>query len=335
MENNTLSRRHAFKIVGLTGAAVALRGTAVYAEEAAATPPATQGAGFYRTMVGEFEVTIVSDGFFPFGAPFPTFGANATQAEVEQVLKDAFLDPAKLAGQVNTLIVRKAGGPVMVIDTGCGGNFGPTAGFSVKNLAVAGVKPADVQSVLLTHLHPDHAGGVAGPDGKAVFANAKHYTHKIEKDFWTSATPDFSKSGVPEAMQPVMIGAAGKAIAGAGSSLTTFDGETSEIAPGITAVLTGGHTPGHCAVKIESNGESLLYVTDLIVQSVIVPAHPEWFVGFDTDREKTVEVRKALFAKLAEEKTLICGSHLPFPSLGHLKKAGTGYEFVPSPWRWA
>lgn len=340
MNTPTLSRRHAFKIAGLAGAAVALRDPAAFAERPASMPttaPAAalpQGAGFYRTHVGQFEVTIVSDGAFPMAPVFPTFGANASREAVEAVLKDAFLDPAALMGQVNAVLVRRGNGPYTLIDTGCGKLFGPLTGFVKHNLQAAGVRPGDIQSVLLTHLHPDHAGGVVGDDGKPVFGDARHHCHEAERDFWAGPNPDLRKSGVGE-MAKTLIAAGRGTLAAIGPGLESFAGESHDVAPGITAVLTGGHTPGHCAVRIESDGQSLLYVGDLIIQSVLVMAHPEWFVAFDTDREKTVDVRRKLFAKLAEERTLICGSHLPFPSLGHVKKAGDGYAFVPAPWRWA
>jgi len=328
------SRRDAFKILGVTGAAVALSGRVGRAETSAASATMPQGAGFYRTHVGEFEVTIVSDGQFPL-VPYPTFGSNASKEAVEAVLKENFIDPAKLMGQVNGLVIRMAGGPVTIVDTGCGKLFGPASGFYLQNLQNAGVKPADVQNVLFTHLHPDHCGGAVTEDGKPVYANAKHHVHKREVGFWTVEKPDFSKSGVPAEAQGGMIATAKKAITAPRDNLELFDGESTEILPGITALKTGGHTPGHCMVQIESGGDRLLYVTDMVVQAQLVFAHPEWFVGFDTDMQATVKIRQDLFAKLAADGTLICGSHLPFPSLGHVKKVETGYQFVPAMWNWA
>jgi len=343
------TRRDAFKILGATGAAVALSGRIARADTPAPTTTALpQGAGFYRTHVGEFEITVVSDGGFPF-TPYPTIGSNASQGEVEKVLKDNFIDPAKLMGQVNVLAVRRGSGPVTLIDTGSGKLFGPAAGFAKQNLINSGVKPEDVANVVFTHLHPDHVGGALGDDGKPTFANAKHWVNKTERDFWAGPNPDLSKSGVPEAMRPTMIGAAKNAIDKLGDRLQAFevadminnhepilDGPGYEIAAGVTAIQTGGHTPGHCVLMFESNGESLVYVTDLVVQAALCFAHPEWLVGFDTDMKATVEIRKKVYDRLAAGGgTLISGSHLPFPALGHVKKAETGYQFMPSLWNWA
>ena len=349
METNTLSRRHAFKIAGLAGAAVALRGGASYGQEAAArrmapAKPLPQGAGFYRTHVGELEVTIVSDGQFPL-TPYPTIGSNATQAEVEGLLKDNFIDPAKLMGQVNVLTVRRGNGPVTVFDTGSGKLFGPAAGFAKQNLIASGVNLDEVANVVFTHLHPDHAGGALNEDGSLLFPSAKHWAHKKEVAFWSGASPDLSKSGVPEAMRSGMVATAKKVIDTLGTKLATFeklgdvelpvDGHAYEIDTGIYAVHTGGHTPGHCAIAFKDGSDTLIYVTDLVVQSVLCLAHPEWLVGFDTDMQATVGIRKTLYAKLAETRVAVSGAHLPFPALGHVKKDGAGYAFVPAPWSWS
>ena len=347
--SNEFSRRDAFKVLGLGGAAVALGGrfAAADAPAAASSTALPQGAGFYRTHVGEFEITVISDGGFPL-TPYPTIGSNASKEAVEAVLKENFIDPSKLMGQVNILSVRQGSGPVTVVDTGSGKLFGPAAGFAKQNLIASGVKPEDVANVVFTHLHPDHAGGVIGEDGTPVFANAKHWVSKIEHDFWTGANPDLSKSGVPDDMRPMMATTAKTAIDKLGNKLQTFEtrmtpndsahaleGPSYEIVPGFSAIHTGGHTPGHCVLRFESGGESLVYVTDLVVQAQLVFAHPEWLVGFDTDMQATIKIRQDLFAVLAAKGTLISGSHLPFPALGHVKKVDAGYAFVPAPWRWA
>jgi glyoxylase-like metal-dependent hydrolase (beta-lactamase superfamily II) len=334
MDSLSLSRRHAFKLAGLTGAVIALRDHISLADAPATQSAALpQGAGFYRTHVGKLEVTVISDGSFPIAPAFPTFGANASQEAVEATLKENFLDPAALMGQVNVLAVREGSGPVTLIDTGCGKLFGPLTGFARQNLAAAGIAPEDVKHVIFTHLHPDHAGG-AVVDGKAAFPNATHHCHQTERDFWTGPNPDFSKSGAGE-MAKDMIAGATSALTAVGPTLHTFHDNRHEVVPGITAVVSGGHTPGHCILEIASDGQMLVYVGDLIIQSVLVMRHPEWFVAFDTDRERAVNVRRIFFKKLAERQAMICGSHLPFPSIGHVKKAGEAYEFIPTPWRWS
>lgn len=335
--SNDFSRRDAFRILGAAGAGVMLSGRFASAQTPATLPSALpQGAGFYRTHVGEWEITVINDGSFPF-VPYPTIGSNASKEAVEQVLADNFIDPAKMTGQVNTLLVRRGSEAPIVVDTGCGRAFGPGAGFSKQNLLAAGVKAEDVACVFFTHLHPDHAGGAVGDDGKMAFPSASHVVHQAEVDFWTADKPDFSKSGVPAAAQAGMIATARKAIDAAGTSLRKFQGDAPmDIVPGgMKAIHTGGHTPGHCIVRFDLAGESMVYITDLAVQAALVFAHPEWFVGFDTDMQATIKIRQDLFATLAADRTLICGSHLPFPSIGHLKKSGNGYAFVPAPWKWA
>ena len=334
------SRRDAFKILGLSGTAVALGGAlpALGQDLPAAVPPPKslpQGAGFYRTHVGEFEITLISDGAFPM-QPYPTFGANASEDAVNEVLAESFIAPKDLMGQVNAVLVRHQGGPLTLIDSGCGKLFGPATGFALQNLAAAGVRPEDIELLVFSHMHPDHVGGAIGADGKLFFPNAKVMAHQAEYDFWNSPSPDFSKSGVPEASRPAMIAAAKKLIDTVGRGITLYAEETNPIMAGMTAIHTGGHTPGHCTMVFDSNGEKLVYLTDLAIQAAIVFRHPEWYVGFDTDRDATAQIRKITFASCAADRLLVSGAHLPFPSLGHVKKIDDdSYEYVPAPWRWA
>ena len=330
-----LSRRFAFKVAGLAGATVALRDRIAVADAPATKPAALpQGAGFYRTHVGEFEVTVISDGGLPQSPPFPTWGANAGKEAVEAALRDAFIDPADMVGQVNALLVRNGTGPYTLIDTGTGKLFGPGLGFVKSNLAAAGVSADDIATVVFTHLHPDHAGGAIG-DGGPVFPRAKYLVHKAERDFWAGEKPDFSKCGASEELVAMVTGAAKKVLAALGPVLQTFDGPEHEIAPGIVAQHLPGHTPGHCGIRLTSGDAKLLYLADSAHSAVLSFGHPDWHLTFDTDRDAGVATRKAVYAKVAEERLLISGAHLPFPSLGHLKKAGDGFDYVPTPWRWS
>ena len=336
MQVPTLSRRHAFKIAGLASAAAAVSRVAPARADAPATLPAAlpQGAGFYRTHVGEYEITVVHDGALPL-APYPNFGANASKDAVEQCLTDDFIEPAKNMAEVVLLLVRKNGGPVTLIDAGAGKMFGPVAGFGKANLAAAGVGPQDVRRVIFTHLHGDHCGGALNDDGAIAFPNAEFYVHAAEKAFWSGPSPDLSKSGVPEEARAGFINGTHKVLNALGDRLKTFDGDTHAIEQGLTAMLTSGHTPGHCSIRFEADGDSLVHIADLMHSISIQTRHPDWYVGFDTDRDAGVARRKQVYADLAQARQRISGAHLPFPSIGHLKTVGDAYEYVPVSWMWA
>lgn len=333
-----LSRRKMLAAAGALVAAPALaRGGQADTQQPAipaAGPAGQQGAGFYRRKVGDVEVSVVSDGAFPMTPPYPTFGANAGEAAVNAALERAFIRPEQTLGHVNTLLIR-SGGEVILVDAGCGTLFGPGTGKLIPHLAAAGVRPADVTAVVLTHLHPDHIGGLLGPAGADLFPSARYYVHEAEKAFWGGENPDFSKSGVPEAARGQMVQGAAGLLRALESRLKLLDGTNKRIADGVDAVPAPGHTPGHIGVHVTGGrGEQLLFIADAVHHHAIVLPNPDWYVAFDTDRDAAVAARKALLDTAASEKLLISGSHLPFPGFGHVRKDGPGYDWVPVDWEW-
>lgn len=323
-----LTRRKALGLAGLAIAAPSLS----FAKDAPAATHAIQGAGFYRRKVGGLEVAVVSDGTFPFAPPFPTFGANAGEEQVKAALERDFISYQNTLGHVNTLLVR-SGKDVVLIDAGCGTNFGPTTGKVLGHLANAGVAPADVTAVVITHLHPDHVGGLLGPAGAGVFPNARFFIHKDEVAFWSSEKPDMSKSGVPEDARVGMVQAA-KTVLAAIANRQTLLGDATNIATGVEAVAAPGHTPGHIALMIGSGDDRLFYITDAVHHYAIMMPNPEFYVAFDTDRDAAVTQRRAILERAASERLLVSGAHLPFPGMGHVRKNGNGYEWVPVAWEW-
>jgi glyoxylase-like metal-dependent hydrolase (beta-lactamase superfamily II) len=336
-DHSGVSRRDLFSIAGALG--IGALGIGAFARVARADgdkPAATeaaslQGAGFYKLKLGATEVSVISDGGFLFDPVFPLFGENAGKEAVEKALAEAFISPSHVAAHINGLLVRTPKETVL-IDTGCGNGMGPTAGKLMAHLARANVKPADVGAVILTHAHGDHYGGLMTEDGKPAFPNAELFIHKTEHAFWSGDNPDLSKSGLSKEWQTNMIGGAKKVLGAL--KFTQVEGEK-EIRPGISVVHAFGHTPGHIGLLIDGGANNqLLHITDAIHHFAIQMPHPDYFVAFDADRDQAVATRKKILDRAAADKVLVSGAHLPFPAVGHVRKSGEVYAWVPAVWEW-
>lgn len=338
------SRRSLLRFAGVAGAAAVLPKSEVLAADAFATAPSAdltprapellglQGAGFYRFKVGDITAMLVSDGQFLFERPFPLFGQNASKEGVEQALAEVSVHYDHTLAQVNALVL-KIGDEYVLVDAGCGEAFGPTTGFVRKNLSSAAVPVEHIKHVILTHAHADHFSGLLRADGSLAYPNAKYYVSPIEAAFWNGEKPDFSKSGVPVEAQAGFIEGARKALAAIKpKSVDVADGQ--EILPGVKAVALPGHTPGQIGLMITSGTEKLFYITDIVHQFGISMQHPDWFMGFDTDRELGAKTRRATLSLAAESKLLVSGSHLPFPGVGHVHRAGDAFRWQPVMWEW-
>lgn len=336
-----LSRRAAMGVMGLgvAGAASAgvrgaraAQGGQPNAGGAGADPSSMQGAGFYQTRVGEAEVFVVSDGSFPLGDPSQILAVNATQPEIESALRDAFLERDGVTGQVNTLLVRTREA-VVLVDTGTGGAFGASNGKMTANLARVGLTPADIDAVVLTHAHGDHYGGLLAGPTAAGFSKARFFVSKVEHDFWRGPTPDFARSVLPKPSQDQMIQGANRALDAIKDRMDLI-ADNDQIAPGIHATMLGGHTPGHLGVRVASGNQELLFVSDLIHHVAFGMRNPDWHVAFDVDPAEGSRVRRAMLARLASDRALISGAHLPFPAVGHVVEEGKGFRFAPVYWNW-
>jgi glyoxylase-like metal-dependent hydrolase (beta-lactamase superfamily II) len=198
-----------------------------------------------------------------------------------------------------------------------------------SNLAAAGIAPEAIDAVILTHMHPDHAAGLLTPDKAIAFPNATVHVNIGELAFWSSET---AYAATPEASRKFfdIARAAIKPYADAGRVKTFTDG--AEILPGFTAVEALGHTPGHSMIRVASEGRDLLLWGDIIHNFALQFTEPQRSIAFDTDKDKALASRLRVLDMVATDKTLIAGSHLPFPGLGHVAKAGAGYGYVPVAW---
>lgn len=330
---STFSRRDSMRVFGLAGfAAIFGSSSTLLAQDKQATVAEgeLQGAGYFKKPLGQAMLYLVSDGGFPMD-PAELFGEVPSERMAE-AKKEAFLSKPTVPGHVNTLLV-KEGSDLILIDTGCGNNFGPTTGKLLQNLKRAGFAPTDVTHVVLTHAHPDHIGGLATADGRLAFPNAEVIINKAEHDFWTGPSPSLPKSRTPPQGVAAMAGIASKALAAARSKLRLAK-PGDRVGNAITLVDAAGHTPGHVALMIESGGESLFYVTDAVHVPSLQLANPDWHIEFDSDPELAATTRRELLDRAARERLLVAGAHIPFPSFGHIVSQEGAYRFVPAVWEW-
>jgi glyoxylase-like metal-dependent hydrolase (beta-lactamase superfamily II) len=282
----------------------------------------TQAQGFYRMMLGDFEVTVLSDGTLPFDVH--KFLTNITPAQLDADLERAFLkEPIEFS--VNAFLVN-TGTKLELIDTGTGGSSGPTVGKLLVNLAAAGYKPEQVDDIYITHMHGDHIGGLTAND-KAVFPNAVVHASQAEADYWLSeakmnAAPADERDSFKTAMAALKPYIAAK-------RFQPFRGSV-ELIPGIRSIAAYGHTPGHTVYLVSSKTENLLLWGDLMHVAAAQIPDPSVSVQFDTDSVAAAKQRKLVFAEAAAKGYLVGGAHLSFPGLGHLRTSGSaGYVYVP------
>jgi glyoxylase-like metal-dependent hydrolase (beta-lactamase superfamily II) len=283
-----------------------------------------QAAGVYRLKVGSFEVTVLSDGWIPLPAKFFAGSIEAAGRSLEA----NFLPRDNIPTAVNEWLVN-TGDKLILVDTGTSNVFAPTLGRMAKNLAAAGVDPAMVDMVILTHLHPDHSAGLLTPDKRIAFPNATVHVAEAEYAFWTSAE---LRAKAPDEFKPLfdIAGNAIKPYADAGKVEQFSD--RAEFAPGIAASTAPGHTMGHTMVRLSSGNSELLLWGDIVHNAALQFVEPERAFSADTDQAMAIASRKRVFDMTATDRLLIAGAHLPFPGLGHAARTTAGYAYVPVEW---
>lgn len=285
---------------------------------AAAPMAKTPAPGYSRIMLGQFEITPLSDGT----VDLPVDQLLAQDAKKTAAALSASHLKLPLETSDNAYLVN-TGSKLVLVDTGAGSFFGPTLGKLVANMRAAGYKPEQVDEIYLTHFHGDHIGGLVS-NSAAVFPNAVVRASKAESDHWLSqANMDKAKDkGTFKAAQAALdpYVKAGR--------FKPFEGSV-ELVPGIRANPTGAHTPGHTTYLVESGGRKLLLIGDLIHVAAVQMANPGVTIQFDSDQKAAAAARKKEFDAAARDGTMIGGAHLQFPGMGFLAKEGKGYRYIP------
>ncbi len=310
----------------LAGSAASAAALAAGGARAASPQAGRQAAGVYRTKLGSFELTTVYDGTW-FRKVDDKFVRNVAFPEVQKAIADSFLPPDTVPTSFSPMLVN-TGRKLVLIDTGTGGQLGPTSGLMAGALAAAGVAPSTIDTILISHFHPDHINGIKDKDGRKVFPNAEILVSAPEWAFWMD---DARMNAAPDGMRTQFLNAR-RIFSDIAREVKRFE-PGGEVAPGIASVAAHGHTPGHCAFAVSSGNQSILVLGDTTNHPWLFARHPEWQGAFDIDGNMAVDTRKRLLDRAAADRMLVHGYHFPFPASGHIVKTASGYDVVPVMWQ--
>ncbi len=276
---------------------------------------------FVTYKVGSAEVTAIYDGIWE-KAHDPAFISNASVDDVKAAMVKAGLPPDFVSIPF-TVIVVKNGGKTIMCDSGTGGQVQPTAGKLAANMKAAGIDPAKIDTILVSHCHPDHIFGLMEKESnKQVYPNAELVISDVEYKFWTDPAvidrlPE-ARKGLARRIQATFP---------TWKNMRQVAGEA-EVAPGIRFVVSPGHTPGHRAFHLASGSSQLMISNDTAYVPALVVAHPEWRGAYDQDGAMAEASRRKLLDQVIADKTMICGYHFPFPGAGTIQKDGAGYALT-------
>ena len=317
-----MSRRDAVVSAGLA-AALGLNSRLSIMGTALAQPAPDTGKGFHKYKIGSVEVTALYDGIWkkPHDAAFIK---NASIDETKAALAKAGMTTDYVPIPL-TVIVLKIGDRLIMVDSGSGvGQWQPTAVSLPDNLKGAGIDPAKISTVLISHFHPDHIFGLMEKGTNAPnYPNAELIVSAAEYRWWTEPG---RVEKLPEARKP--LGTRIQSVFPNWKNFRLVEGET-EVVPGIRLVNAPGHTPGHSAFLLASGSQQLMISNDTAYVPALLAPHPEWQGAYDQDGPLAVETRRKLIDRVIADKMAICGAHFPFPGAGVFAKDGAGYAFTP------
>ncbi|NNP71819.1 hydrolase [Acinetobacter defluvii] len=285
-----------------------------------------QVAGFYQHQVGNTQITTLLDGT---NFMSPTLFKDVSQDQVHEILKKYHADQAKgVQTSINAFLVN-TGNSLVLVDSGTADCFGAHLGSVLKNLKAAGYQPEQVDTILLTHLHPDHVCGVS-KDGIANYPNATIYVSEDEANYWLdpkqlSKIPKDKKDGYTGTVEKIK---AALAPYQAKKQFKTF--KLGDNIKGFEVISTAGHTPGHFSYKLKTTGEDVIFIGDIVHSHTVQFDQPETAIEYDIDPKKAVQTRLKQFADYAKNGQTIAAPHLPFPGIGHIYSAdGKSYQWIP------
>lgn len=315
-----LSRREMIVSAGLA-AAFGLTTRLVAPDFALAQQTTPPEPGFYRYKIGSIGVTAIHDGIWE--KPHdPVFLKNAGVEDTKAALTKAGL-PADFVSIPLTVSVIDTGNALILCDSGSGGQWQPTAGKLMANMKAAGIDPAKIGTVLISHFHPDHIFGLMEKEtNRPIFPNAEIVVSANEYKWWTEAG---RVEALPAARKP--LGARIQAVFPTWKNIRPVDGEK-EVAPGIRFVSVPGHTAGHVAFHLASGNEQLMLSNDTFYVPALLAPHPEWQGIYDQDGPLAVEQRRKLAERVIGEKMAVSGAHFPFPGVATFAKDGAGYALT-------
>jgi glyoxylase-like metal-dependent hydrolase (beta-lactamase superfamily II) len=282
-----------------------------------------QSPGFQRIRIGKLLITALYDGFVPVLADDLH---GAPPAEIRRLLAEAFLPPeGDRRTAVNAFLVEENGRRIL-IDAGSGNSLGPDTGHLPANLAAARTDPAEVDHVLLTHLHPDHAGGLISLEGQPVFPRATVHVAKADADH----SLDPARAAAAAGVQQLVYDTVARALAPyrAAGRFVTF-GHSHEVIPGVRAVDLAGHTPGHTGYLLGEGDATVLFWGDTVHSHTVQLRRPSVTMAADSDEPAAVGARRKALNLVSSNRWWVGAAHLPFPGLGHLRRDARRYAWVP------
>lgn len=315
------SRRDVMVSAGLAAALGMTTRLAIFSPANAQTTP-DPAAGFKKYKIGSVEVTALYDGIWE--KPHdPAFITNASVDDVKGAMTAAGL-PADFVSIPLTVIALSIGGKTILVDSGSGGQWQPTAGKLQANMKAAGIDPASVSTILVSHFHPDHIYGLMAKDTNApMFPNAEIVVNAVEYKWWTEPG---RVEKLPEARKK--LGQRINDVFPTWKNIRQVEGDV-EIAPGVRMVAAPGHTAGHAAFHLSSGSDQLMISNDTAYVPALNAAHPGWHGAYDQDKPLAEASRRRVLDRVIADKMMICGAHFPFPGAASIVKDGEGYAIQP------
>jgi glyoxylase-like metal-dependent hydrolase (beta-lactamase superfamily II) len=293
------------------------------------------GNGFYRFKIGDFQATVISDGYGPIPVG-PIFAINVSEAELAPVLKANFMPP--VIQVTNNILVVDTGRERILVDTGFGEKIGPPFGSFPgleANLRRAGILSESVDLIVISHGHLDHIGGLVTKSGALAFPKAQFVFVDTEWNYWTGNRyeSDVNSSPMPHPFKQATIGAARDNLPPV-ADRSRFVKQGGEIASGVHYVAAPGHSPCHASILFTSDKEQFMHMGDIAHNPVTSLQHPDWTPVFDYDPVQAIKSRKAILDRVATDGVMAMGYHFPFPAIGHVVRHGAAYHWEAAQWAW-
>jgi glyoxylase-like metal-dependent hydrolase (beta-lactamase superfamily II) len=292
------------------------------------------GNGFYRFKIGDFQATVISDGYgeFPVG---PIFAMNVSEGELAPVLEANFMQP--VIQVTNNVLVVDTGAERLLVDTGFGEKIGPSFGSFPgleANLRRAGIAPDSIDLVVTSHCHLDHIGGLVTKSGALAFPKAQFIFVDTEWNYWTGSRyeSEVNSSPIPDPFKKATIAAAENLPPVANQS--RFVKQGGEITSGVHYIAAPGHSPSHASILFTSGKEQFIHMGDIAHNPVTSLQHPDWTPLFDYDPAQAIKSRKAILSRVATDQIMVMGYHFPFPAIGHVIPYDTAYHWEAAQWAW-
>jgi glyoxylase-like metal-dependent hydrolase (beta-lactamase superfamily II) len=279
----------------------------------------------FHLQLGSFRCIVVNDGNSPYSDPASVFFVNAPKERLEKSLREHNLDITNWKEYVSPYpsMLIDTGQHLVLVDTG-EGDLEPTTGKLIPNLRAEGIMPEDIDTIILTHAHPDHIGGNINKQGKPAFPHARYIMSRDEWNFWFPK-PNLSGLNVSESDRELLIKCAHDYLLPIQDQLELVDHDK-EIVPGVYTVAAPGHTPGHMAVSIFSDNKQLLCIGDALIHQIHIE-QPDWYIKYDLAPEEVIATRRQLLDRAATQKALVHAYHFPFPGLGYVIRKGAGWQW--------